>query len=54
MVHINDATISDESHIPFGGVKNSGFGREGGMLSMEEVTELKWISVQMGQRTYPF
>jgi aldehyde dehydrogenase (NAD+) len=54
MVHINDATISDESHIPFGGVKNSGFGREGGMLSMEEVTELKWISVQLGQRTYPF
>lgn len=54
MVHINDTTISDESHIAFGGVKGSGFGREGGVQSMEEVTELKWITVQMGQRQYPF
>lgn len=54
MVHINDTTISDEPHIAFGGVKNSGFGREGGHTSIEEMTELKWITVQMGQRAYPF
>lgn len=54
MVHINDTTISDEPHIAFGGVKASGFGREGGRASIEEMTELKWITFQMGQRSYPF
>ena len=54
MVHVNDTTISDESHIAFGGVKQSGFGREGGRASIEEMTELKWITLQMGQRAYPF
>jgi vanillin dehydrogenase len=29
MVHLNDCTVSDEAHAPFGGVKNSGLGREG-------------------------
>ena len=41
MVHLNDCTVSDEPHAPFGGVKNSGFGREGGRFSMEEMTELE-------------
>jgi aldehyde dehydrogenase (NAD+) len=54
MVHINDTTVSDEPHIPFGGIKNSGFGREGGNYSMEEMTELKWITIQLGQRQFPF
>jgi aldehyde dehydrogenase (NAD+) len=54
MVHINDTTVSDEPHVPFGGVKNSGIGREGGRYSMEEMTELKWITIQLGQRQFPF
>jgi acyl-CoA reductase-like NAD-dependent aldehyde dehydrogenase len=54
MVHINDTTVSDEPHVPFGGIKDSGFGREGGRYSMEEMTELKWITVQLGQRQFPF
>lgn len=54
MVHINDTTISDEPHIAFGGVKESGFGREGGMTSIEEMTELKWITFQLGKRSFPF
>jgi vanillin dehydrogenase len=54
MVHINDTTVSDEPHAPFGGIKNSGFGREGGNYSMEEMTELKWITIQLGQRQFPF
>jgi aldehyde dehydrogenase (NAD+) len=54
MVHINDTTISDEPHIDFGGVKESGFGREGGMASIEEMTEVKWITIQMGKREFPF
>jgi vanillin dehydrogenase len=54
MVHINDTTVTDEPHVPFGGIKNSGFGREGGKYSMEEMTELKWITIQLGQRQFPF
>ncbi len=54
MVHINDTTISDEPHIDFGGVKESGFGREGGMASIAEMTEVKWVTFQMGKRTFPF
>jgi len=54
MVHINDCTISDEPHVPFGGVKDSGFGREGGRYSIEEMTEVKWITVQLGERQFPF
>ena len=54
MVHVNDCTISDEPHVPFGGVKNSGIGREGGRHSLEEMTELKWITVQLGKREFPF
>lgn len=54
MVHINDCTVFDEPHVPFGGVKQSGFGREGGRYSMEEMTEVKWITIQMGKRHFPF
>jgi acyl-CoA reductase-like NAD-dependent aldehyde dehydrogenase len=54
MVHINDTTMTDEPHVPFGGIKNSGLGREGGQYSMEEMTELKWITIQLGQRQFPF
>ena len=41
------------SRTPFGGVKNSGFGREGDRFSMEELTELKWVTIQSGQRAFP-
>ncbi|WP_345974369.1 aldehyde dehydrogenase family protein [Sulfurimonas sp. HSL3-7] len=55
MVHINGPTIQDEAHIPFGGVKESGMGREGGHFAIEEMTELKWVTVEAaGNRDYPF
>lgn len=54
MVHINDTTISDEPHIAFGGNQNSGFGREGGMASMDEMSEVKWVTIQLGKREFPF
>lgn len=54
MVHINNCTVADEPHVPFGGVKNSGVGREGGRASMDEMTELKWITTQLGKRGFPF
>mgnify|MGYP003624424610 CR=1 FL=1 len=54
MVHLNNCTIADEPHVPFGGVKNSGFGREGGRYSLEELTEVKWVTMQMGKREFSF
>lgn len=55
MLHINGPTIQDEAHIPFGGVKMSGLGRESGHYSIEEMTELKWVTVEgMGNHKYPF
>jgi aldehyde dehydrogenase (NAD+) len=53
-VHINGSTIHDEPHGPFSGVKDSGMGREGGQWSMDELTELKWITIQRGEAHYPF
>ena len=53
MLHVNGPTIMDEAHIPFGGVKDSGMGREGGHFSIEEMTELKWITIEApGDRHY--
>ena len=54
MVHINNATVSDNSTVAFGGVKNSGVGREGGSYSIDEFTELKWITVQYTPAQFPF
>lgn len=54
MVHINGPTIRDEPCIPFGGIKDSGQGREGGKFSIEDFTELKWVTLQRGQQQFPF
>ena len=54
MVHVNDSSVYDEPHVPFGGIKDSGMGREGGRWSMEEMTETKWITIQLGKRHFPF
>jgi len=50
---INDATIYDEPHMPFGGVKNSGWGRFGGRAALDEFTELRLITTQESPRQYP-
>ena len=54
IVHINDQTVHDEPQVPFGGVKDSGWGRFGGQAALEEFTELRWISAQLTTRQYPF
>jgi acyl-CoA reductase-like NAD-dependent aldehyde dehydrogenase len=54
MVHINDSSVHDEPQVPFGGVKDSGWGRLGGRAALEEFTELRWISIQRTPRQYPF
>jgi vanillin dehydrogenase len=52
--HINGPTVHDEAHMPFGGVKGSGYGRFGGKAAIAEFTELRWITVQTTPRHYPF
>jgi len=44
-VHLNDPTNLRWDALPFGGVKESGLGREGLRYAMEEMTEVKLISV---------
>lgn len=51
--HINAPTVHDEPQMPFGGVKSSGYGRFGGKAGIEEFTELRWITMQLGPRHYP-
>jgi acyl-CoA reductase-like NAD-dependent aldehyde dehydrogenase len=46
MVHVNAPTLHDEPHVPFGGSKASGFGREGTEADLEIMTEWKWVSIQ--------
>lgn len=54
ITHLNGPTVQAEAHVPFGGVKASGHGRFGGKNAIAEFTELRWITVQMGPRHYPF
>jgi len=51
--HVNSSTVHDEPQMPFGGVKDSGWGRFGGKAALEEFTELRWMSVQQSPRHYP-
>jgi acyl-CoA reductase-like NAD-dependent aldehyde dehydrogenase len=51
--HVNSATVQDEAQMPFGGVKNSGYGRFGGRAGINEFTELRWLSVAHQPRHYP-
>lgn len=47
MVHVNGSSLHDEPHVPFGGTKDSGFGREGTEEDIEAMTEWKWVTIQM-------
>ena len=51
--HINGPTVHDEAQMPFGGVKSSGYGSFGGKASIEQFTQLRWITLQNGPRHYP-
>jgi succinate-semialdehyde dehydrogenase/glutarate-semialdehyde dehydrogenase len=44
MVGVNRGVISDPA-APFGGVKQSGFGREGGIEGIEEYLDTKYIAL---------
>ena len=51
--HINGPTVSDEPQMPFGGTKDSGYGRFGGVAAIAEFTELRWVTIESHQH-YPF
>ncbi|MGI1820615.1 aldehyde dehydrogenase family protein [Exiguobacterium sp. TRN 1102] len=55
MIHVNDQSVNDEPHMPFGGEKNSGLGRFNGEWVLEEFTTLQWVSIMHERREYkPF
>ncbi len=53
MAHINDSSVNDEPHVPFGGVGSSGLGRHGGRQGIDQFTETRWITLERGGRHYP-
>jgi len=52
-VHINDNSFDDDPNAPFGGFKDSGHGKENGRYSLHDMTELKWVTLQLGERFFP-
>ncbi len=44
-VVVNDVPTYRIDHMPYGGIKDSGFGREGIRYAIEEMTELKLLVV---------
>ena len=55
LLHINDQTVADEPHIPFGGRGNSGNGgRHGGPANWEEFTQWQWVTIKDSAPRYPF
>jgi benzaldehyde dehydrogenase (NAD) len=49
--HVNGPTVHDEAQMPFGGVKNSGYGRFGGQAGIDAFTELRWITCRPRRAT---
>jgi len=48
-VHLNDPTTLRWDALPFGGVRESGLGREGLRYAMQEMTEIKLVSVNYAE-----
>lgn len=51
--HVNGATVHDEAQMPFGGVKDSGYGRFGGKAGVDAFTELRWITLETQPGHFP-
>lgn len=54
MCHVNGPTLNDRPDMPIGGVKDSGYGRFGGAAALDEFTEVRWVTLADGPRSYPF
>jgi len=53
-VHVNGATVQNEAQAPYGGMKNSGYGRFDGRAVIDEFTDLRWITIEPADQQYPF
>lgn len=54
MVHINDQTVNNEYHVPFGGMGESGYGgRFGGPANFDEFSQRQWVSILDKGIQYP-
>jgi benzaldehyde dehydrogenase (NAD) len=51
--HVNGPTVHDEAQMPFGGTKDSGYGRFGGRAGIDAFTELRWITIETQPGHYP-
>lgn len=55
LLHINDQTVADEGHNPFGGRGASGNGgRHGGHANWDEFTQWQWVTIKDTPTLYPF
>jgi benzaldehyde dehydrogenase (NAD) len=56
IVHVNDQTVADEAHVPFGGVGASGTGARfgGAAANIEAFTDTRWITLRAQPPAYPF
>lgn len=54
IVHVNDQPVNDEPQMPFGGVKDSGWGRFGVGFTAEDFSELQWVTSRDEARDFPF
>lgn len=52
-VHINETSSSRVDLMPYGGVKDSGFGREGPRYAIEDTTEERLITISLHDRRTP-
>jgi aldehyde dehydrogenase (NAD+) len=52
VTHINDSSLADEAHAPLGGMKDSGWGKNG-MEALDEFTEIRWVTLQKKNRHFP-
>lgn len=52
--HVNGSTVQNECQAPYGGTKDSGYGRFDGRAVIDEFTELKWITIEPSVQQYPF
>lgn len=52
--HINGPTVADEAQMPFGGVKDSGYGRFGGKAGIDSFTSVRWLTIEDPHQHFPF
>lgn len=45
LTYVNSSTVGSEVHLPFGGVKQSGTAREGGIHGIDEFSEIKTVYI---------